>query len=77
MEQLVRPFAQILEQLGSDGVALGALDQRIAVRFVQASGALLLDGDEAVGLARAADTAGLAGHDLHQVIIRRALLDVL
>ena len=67
----------VFQHLVDDRVSLGALDEGRPVGLVQTGGALLLDGDQAVGLARAADTAGLAGHDLHQVVIRRALLDVL
>ena len=57
MEQLMGAALELVFQhLVDDRVSLGALDEGRPVGLVQTGGALLLDGDQAVGLARAADT---------------------
>ena len=65
-----------LQELGDHGVPLGPLDEGSAVRLVEALRPLLLHRDQSVGLARTADAAGLAGHDLHQVEVLPARLDI-
>ena len=77
MQQFVGPLlADFLHQSRDNEVPLGALDEGRPVRFIQALGPLLLHGEQSVGLARAAHAAGLAGHDLHQIVISRALLNI-
>ena len=73
----MRPFKRSGQQLCHNGVALRALDERRPVRLIQALRPLLLGRHQSVGLARAANAAGLAGHDFHQVIVGRARLDLL
>ncbi|MPM96722.1 hypothetical protein SDC9_143887 [bioreactor metagenome] len=60
-----------------NGIALGALDKGSAVRFIEAVGSLFLDVLQSVRLSGAADTACLAGHDLHQVEVCGAILNPL
>ena len=78
VQQLVRA---LIETRGihrvEDGVALAALEHRAAVDLVQAVGALELGAHQRVGLARAADAAGAAGHDLDQVDLDLAVFDLI
>ena len=64
------------QQLSHNGVALRALDKRRPVRLIQALRPLMLGRQQSVGLARAANAPGLAGHDFYQVIIGGARLDL-
>ena len=68
VQQFVVALAQFLQQIHSNGVALGMLDQGVAVCIVQALGSLLLDRSQAARLAGTADTTGLTSHDFHQIV---------
>lgn len=61
-------MAVLVQQAGDNGVLLRPLEHGGGVRLVQTRAAALLRRRQAIGLARAAYAAALAGHDLYQVI---------
>ena len=67
----------IVEEVQNHRVLLRALEGSGPVGSIQASGPVLLFLLEAVGLSGAAYAAAGAGHDLHQVVIGGARLDLL
>ena len=68
-------FPVFRHHLGYHWVSLRALEHCRVVGKVQAVAALFLALLEAVGLARTADAAALAGHDLDKMVERLALVD--
>ena len=70
-------FPVFRHHLGDHGVSLRALEHCRVVGKVQAVAALFLALLKAVGLARTADAATLAGHHLDKVIELLALVDFL
>ena len=70
-------MGELLQDGGDAGVVLRPLEGGGPVGGVQAGGAGLLFGLEAVGLSRAAHAAVGAGHDLDQVVVGGALVDLL
>ena len=78
MQQLMALLlAQLLQNIQHRRVALCTLEGGRPVHLVQTVGTALLPGEQGVGLARAAHTAALTGHDLDQVVVRPALVDLL
>ena len=65
MQQMVRFLrGDLLIERIQDRVGLRRFDERAAIRFIEALGARLLLRHQSARLARAADTAGRAGHNL-------------
>ena len=64
VQQLVGALAQMVQQVGGDGVVLGTLDHSHAIGLIQTLGTQLLHVHQTVRLTAAADAAGFTGHDL-------------
>ena len=67
---------RVLIQILHNRIAFGALNQRGAIGLVEAGGAFLLAEIQPVRLTGTANTAGFAGHNLHQVKILCSVLNV-
>ena len=68
MQQMVRFLrGDLLIERVQDRVGLRRFDERAAIRFIEALGARLLLRRQSARLARAADAAGRAGHNLDEI----------